>query len=118
MMAATKAAGVIVGAEDPRSPDAQALMAALSQTLARITGSDGRASFDVADLHVERARGAEFIEFREQPLPDFGLRGHPSVPPPLAPVCDGSLSQPPRDRASYSACRPGFTITLYGIVRG
>jgi ribosomal protein S18 acetylase RimI-like enzyme len=47
-----------VAAEDPAGTDARALMAALSKTLAEITGSDGRASFDVEDVRGARARFA------------------------------------------------------------
>jgi ribosomal protein S18 acetylase RimI-like enzyme len=50
------AAAFTVAAADPASEDAQALMAGLSETLARITGSDGRASFDIEDVRGERAR--------------------------------------------------------------
>ena len=52
------APAVTVAAEDPAGADAQALMAALSQALAAITGSDGRASFDVEDVRGARARFA------------------------------------------------------------
>jgi len=52
------ATAVTIAAADPASDDAQALMAALSQTLARLTGSDGRASFDVEDVRGDRARFA------------------------------------------------------------
>jgi len=47
---------VVVAAEDPAGTDAQALMAALSRSLAALTGSDGRASFDVEDVRGTRAR--------------------------------------------------------------
>jgi len=47
---------ITVTVEDPAGADAQALMAALSRTLAAITGSDGRASFDVEDVRGPRAR--------------------------------------------------------------
>jgi hypothetical protein len=47
---------ITVAAEDPASADAQALIAALSQTLAALTGGDGRSSFDVADVRGARAR--------------------------------------------------------------
>lgn len=40
---------------DPESPDAQQLLACLSETLQLITGSSGTASFDVADVSVARA---------------------------------------------------------------
>jgi ribosomal protein S18 acetylase RimI-like enzyme len=49
------ARAVAVAVEDPASADAQALTAALSQTLAALTGSDGRASFDLADACGTRA---------------------------------------------------------------
>lgn len=44
-----------VAAADPASHEAQQLLASLSTTLQSITGSDGRASFDVSDVQVERA---------------------------------------------------------------
>jgi GNAT superfamily N-acetyltransferase len=53
---AASPAAFTVSAADPTSDDAQALMAGLSDTLARITGSDGRASFDIEDVRGERAR--------------------------------------------------------------
>ena len=40
---------------DPESPEAQQLLAGLSETLQQITGSSGTASFDVNDVKVERA---------------------------------------------------------------
>src|SRR5689334_11723402 len=40
---------------DPESPEAQQLLAGLSQTLQQITGSSGAASFDVGDVRVEGA---------------------------------------------------------------
>ncbi len=47
--------GIMVGAENPASSDAQSLMNELSATLALITGDSGKASFDVADVQGERA---------------------------------------------------------------
>jgi len=44
-----------VSAEDPAGADALALVAELSATLAALTGSSGRASFDVADVQGPRA---------------------------------------------------------------
>jgi ribosomal protein S18 acetylase RimI-like enzyme len=46
----------LVCTEDPGSADAATLMAALSQTLATLTGSDGQASFDIEDVRGPRAR--------------------------------------------------------------
>ena len=46
----------IVESEDPSSSDAVALIEALSATLARITGSDGKSSFDLNDVQDPRAR--------------------------------------------------------------
>jgi GNAT superfamily N-acetyltransferase len=46
----------IVKNEDPNSADASALVDALSDTLAKITGSDGRLSFDPRDIEGQRAR--------------------------------------------------------------
>ena len=40
---------------DPTSPESRQLLEALSQTLQRITGSSGTASFDVRDVQDERA---------------------------------------------------------------
>ncbi len=40
---------------DPESSEAQLLLATLSKTLEQITGSNGSASFDVADVKVEGA---------------------------------------------------------------
>ena len=40
---------------DPTSPESRLLLEALSQTLQRITGSSGTASFDVGDVQGERA---------------------------------------------------------------
>ena len=56
MNACPASPALVVAAEDPAGADAQALMAALSCTLAAITGSDGRASFDVDEVRGERAR--------------------------------------------------------------
>ena len=44
-----------VALADPTSSEAQALLASLSLTLQQITGSDGKASFDVRDVQVEGA---------------------------------------------------------------
>jgi GNAT superfamily N-acetyltransferase len=44
-----------VAAADPASHEAQQLLASLSATLQSITGSDGKASFDVSDVQVDRA---------------------------------------------------------------
>lgn len=44
-----------VGAEDPGSPDAVALLGELSAALAEITGSSGSASFDADDVRAARA---------------------------------------------------------------
>ena len=46
---------VTVARADPGSPDARALMDELSDVLAAITGSSGRASFDAADVAAPRA---------------------------------------------------------------
>jgi len=46
---------IAVGREDPAGADALALVAELSDALAAITGSSGRASFDVSDVLVPRA---------------------------------------------------------------
>jgi ribosomal protein S18 acetylase RimI-like enzyme len=53
-----------VAPTDPDSPDAQVLLGELGAALAAITGSDGTASFDAADVRGERAcflvaRGAD-----------------------------------------------------------
>lgn len=40
---------------DPESPEAQQLLTSLSETLKRITGSSGTASFDAGDVKVEKA---------------------------------------------------------------
>jgi len=40
---------------DPDSPDARLLLTELGAALARITGSDGSASFDAADVRGPRA---------------------------------------------------------------
>lgn len=47
--------GVSVAAEDPQTPDAVLLLEELSEQLSLITGSSGRASFDVNDVRGERA---------------------------------------------------------------
>jgi ribosomal protein S18 acetylase RimI-like enzyme len=47
---------VTVAPADPRSAEAQGLLDVLSETLAGITGSSGRASFDVADVEGDRAQ--------------------------------------------------------------
>ncbi|MGM9486986.1 GNAT family N-acetyltransferase [Ideonella sp. YS5] len=44
-----------VSIADPASPEARQLLTALSSTLQQITGSDGKASFDVQDVQVDRA---------------------------------------------------------------
>jgi GNAT superfamily N-acetyltransferase len=44
-----------VARADPDSPDARALLGELGAALAAITGSDGTASFDAADVRGERA---------------------------------------------------------------
>lgn len=44
-----------MAAADPASDQARQLLESLSATLQRITGSDGKASFDVGDVQVERA---------------------------------------------------------------
>jgi GNAT superfamily N-acetyltransferase len=46
---------LIVAPSDPDSPDAQTLLGELGAALLLITGSDGTASFDVADVRGERA---------------------------------------------------------------
>jgi GNAT superfamily N-acetyltransferase len=46
---------VKVDLADPESPEAQELLASLSQTLQQITGSSGTASFDVNDVKGEGA---------------------------------------------------------------
>ncbi|HEX8956051.1 MAG TPA: GNAT family N-acetyltransferase, partial [Burkholderiaceae bacterium] len=48
-------ARVTVSAESPLSADATALLDELSATLALITGDNGRASFDLADVQGDRA---------------------------------------------------------------
>jgi GNAT superfamily N-acetyltransferase len=45
----------IVARADPDSPDARVLLGELGAALAAITGSDGTASFDSADVRGERA---------------------------------------------------------------
>ena len=47
--------GVTIARGDPRSADAALLLDVLSRTLARITGSSGKASFDIADVEVPRS---------------------------------------------------------------
>jgi ribosomal protein S18 acetylase RimI-like enzyme len=44
-----------IAAADPDSPDARVLLAELGAALADITGSDGSASFDAADVRGPRA---------------------------------------------------------------
>jgi GNAT superfamily N-acetyltransferase len=44
-----------VDVADPDSPQAQALLARLSETLHQITGSSGTASFDIEDVKVDGA---------------------------------------------------------------
>ena len=46
---------ITVAPADPRAPEAARLLDALSDTLARITGSTGRASFDASDMDGESA---------------------------------------------------------------
>jgi GNAT superfamily N-acetyltransferase len=65
---------IIVAAEDPAGAEAQALLAELSRTLARITGSDGRASFDVEDVRGERARFVVARDADGRPLGCGALR--------------------------------------------
>jgi len=65
---------ITVAAEDPAGADAQALMAALSQALAAITGSDGRASFDVEDVRGNRARFVVARDGQGRPLGCGALR--------------------------------------------
>lgn len=55
---------IIVAVEDPAGPDAVALLDALSDTLAAITGSSGRASFDVNDVRGDKARFVLGLETR------------------------------------------------------
>ncbi|CAO3416650.1 GNAT family N-acetyltransferase [Azospirillum endophyticum] len=50
-----QASGMTVTISDPEAPDAALLLDALSDTLERITGSDGRASFTVGDARLDRA---------------------------------------------------------------
>jgi GNAT superfamily N-acetyltransferase len=47
---------LIVGVEDPGTPDAIALVDELSAALAAITGDSGRSSFDIEDVRAARAR--------------------------------------------------------------
>jgi GNAT superfamily N-acetyltransferase len=44
-----------VESEDPNSPEALALLGALSETLERVTGSSGRLSFEVGDVLAARS---------------------------------------------------------------
>lgn len=57
----------LIQPEDPETPDALVLLDALSDTLAAITGSSGRASFSADDV---RGEGAVFLVARE-------ASGHP-----------------------------------------
>ena len=45
----------IISPEDPATPDASALLEALSETLASITGDSGRSSFDPHDVRGARS---------------------------------------------------------------
>ena len=72
-----------VHAEDPDTPDARRLLAALSQTLADITGSDGQASFDVDDVRGPRARFAVARDARGQAVGCGAFRPVPDRPPGL-----------------------------------
>jgi hypothetical protein len=47
---------LLINLEDPATPDASALIEALSETLASITGDGGKSSFDPEDVRGERAR--------------------------------------------------------------
>jgi GNAT superfamily N-acetyltransferase len=64
---------------DPDSPEARALLGELGAALAAITGSDGTASFDAADVRGERAC---FLVARDA---DGGLAGCGA----LRPLADG-----------------------------
>ena len=46
---------LVIAAVDPDAPDARALLAELGAALAAITGSDGTASFDAADVRDPRS---------------------------------------------------------------
>lgn len=48
-------AAMTIGAEDPATPEAIALIDELSGALAAITGDSGRSSFDTRDVRVARA---------------------------------------------------------------
>jgi GNAT superfamily N-acetyltransferase len=50
-----EATPVTVAAADPDAPDARALIGELSDTLAAVTGEDGRATFGAADVRAPRA---------------------------------------------------------------
>ena len=76
-----------VAAEDPAGADAQALMAALSQALAALTGSDGRASFDVEDVRGMRARFAVARDAQGRALGCGALR------PLVAAGADGNVAE-------------------------
>lgn len=54
---------ILIEDADPDHPDARALIAALSQRLAAITGSSGQASFDADDV---RGPGAAFLLARDE----------------------------------------------------
>ena len=57
-----------IAAESPTSADSQTQMAELSEILAGITGADGRASFDSADMLSPRARFVVARDARNTPL--------------------------------------------------
>ncbi len=68
---------------DPDSPEARALIAALSETLARITGDSGRSSFDPADV---RGAGAAFVVARAASGEAVGCGGYRPLQPGVAEV--------------------------------
>jgi GNAT superfamily N-acetyltransferase len=68
---------------DPESPEALALIAALSDTLARITGDSGRSSFDPADV---RGAGAAFVIARTASGAAVGCGGYRPLQPGVAEV--------------------------------
>ncbi|KAI9332711.1 acyl-CoA N-acyltransferase [Zopfochytrium polystomum] len=59
---------------DPDDPRAQALLSQLGETLARITGSSGTASFDNADVRVPRARFVVAVDRESCPVGCGALR--------------------------------------------
>lgn len=60
---------IVVSVDDPNSLDAQLLLDELSETLSEITGSSGKASFNVADVQTS---GALFVIARDSSASPLG----------------------------------------------